>query len=329
MTHISPSQLSEFKNCPRKYYYKYILKEKEEPNLILIRGTSVHAALEELYKQEPTHRTPEFLAEQVRLAFHHALADLYDVLFESEEDYSAFEQTCVDQALRIFDLEDVKNVSPLQLEEQVEGELVFASSFSSSSSSSSSPHSDTPTLFLEPSDSLLPELNEKVRKDVQNFLLAEERRLGFRGIIDRIDQIQDGAFVIVDYKTGASPRSKPYKPQQIASIMDERFFQLRLYALMVREVFHIQPSFLSLIFLGSDKPLFSVSSAPPYGAESITIPCTNEDLDACKVRLFGEARRLLVSEERGNFPPQTSPLCAFCSFQHKCEASPLWKERKG
>ncbi|GEM_PF-324516 len=51
----SPSSINTFKQCPRKYYYQYILKLETLPSIHLIRGTIAHAALEDFFKTDSTH----------------------------------------------------------------------------------------------------------------------------------------------------------------------------------------------------------------------------------------------------------------------------------
>ncbi|MBS3172059.1 PD-(D/E)XK nuclease family protein [Candidatus Woesearchaeota archaeon] len=47
----SPSSINTFKQCPRKYYYQYILGlQKKVPSIHLTRGKIVHLALEDFFK---------------------------------------------------------------------------------------------------------------------------------------------------------------------------------------------------------------------------------------------------------------------------------------
>ncbi len=47
----SPSSINTYKQCPRKYYYQYVLKlEKKIPSIHLQRGKIVHSALEDFFK---------------------------------------------------------------------------------------------------------------------------------------------------------------------------------------------------------------------------------------------------------------------------------------
>jgi putative RecB family exonuclease len=49
----SPSSINTYKQCPRKYYYQYILKLPTKPSIHLIRGSIVHTVLEDFFKKIP------------------------------------------------------------------------------------------------------------------------------------------------------------------------------------------------------------------------------------------------------------------------------------
>lgn len=54
----SYSALSTFEICPKQYYHKYILKEKEPETAVTVHGTEVHKALEERLRDKkplPVH----------------------------------------------------------------------------------------------------------------------------------------------------------------------------------------------------------------------------------------------------------------------------------
>ncbi|MFH1173660.1 MAG: PD-(D/E)XK nuclease family protein, partial [archaeon] len=51
----SPSSINTYKQCPRKYYYTYILKLPTKPSIHLTRGHVAHAALEDFFDILPKH----------------------------------------------------------------------------------------------------------------------------------------------------------------------------------------------------------------------------------------------------------------------------------
>lgn len=46
----SPSSIKTYKQCPRKYYYSYILKLPQPPNIHQVRGTITHSVLEHFFE---------------------------------------------------------------------------------------------------------------------------------------------------------------------------------------------------------------------------------------------------------------------------------------
>lgn len=46
----SPSSINTYKQCPRKYYYQYILKLPTKTNIHLVRGKAIHSVLEHFFK---------------------------------------------------------------------------------------------------------------------------------------------------------------------------------------------------------------------------------------------------------------------------------------
>ena len=56
---LSPSSINLYKQCPRKYFYQYILKLPTKPSIHLVRGSAVHAALEKFFEINPENVNPE------------------------------------------------------------------------------------------------------------------------------------------------------------------------------------------------------------------------------------------------------------------------------
>ncbi len=46
----SPSSINLYKQCPRKYYYQYVLKLPTKPSIHLVRGSVVHEVLEKFFE---------------------------------------------------------------------------------------------------------------------------------------------------------------------------------------------------------------------------------------------------------------------------------------
>lgn len=58
-TSLSPSRIATFTECPRRFQYSAIERLEEPPTIWTLKGTFVHAALEELFSLPPEDRTEQ------------------------------------------------------------------------------------------------------------------------------------------------------------------------------------------------------------------------------------------------------------------------------
>ena len=54
----SPSSINTYRQCPRKYYYQYVLKLETLPSIHLIRGSVTHSVLEDFFRIDVAHLSP-------------------------------------------------------------------------------------------------------------------------------------------------------------------------------------------------------------------------------------------------------------------------------
>jgi putative RecB family exonuclease len=125
-------------------------------------------------------------------------------------------------------------------------------------------------------------------------------QMHLRGIIDRVEVLPDGSWVLTDYKTGASPSEK-------ASYGS--FFGLRFYALVCWRQFGMMPSELRLVHLR--KP------------EVITLKPTEQMLEGLERQLGAVANAIKKAYRTGVWTPRKGPLCNWCSHRAIC---PAWQE---
>lgn len=84
----SPSSINCYKQCPRKYYYRYIKKLPSKPRIELIRGKIVHSVLEHFFEEHPA-RTKEW-----RTSLHyHAHRLLERFWLQAEPEMEKLDQT--------------------------------------------------------------------------------------------------------------------------------------------------------------------------------------------------------------------------------------------
>ena len=72
---LSPSRAMDFKQCPLKYRFRAIDRIPEPPTRIAVRGTVVHAVLEDLYGLPAGERRFERAAELIEPAWARVLPD--------------------------------------------------------------------------------------------------------------------------------------------------------------------------------------------------------------------------------------------------------------
>jgi putative RecB family exonuclease len=124
-----------------------------------------------------------------------------------------------------------------------------------------------------------------------------ESRLLLRGFVDRIDVAPDGAIRVVDYKTGRSPGEL---------FEGKALFQMKFYALVIWRVRGLIPAMLQLVYLGNGEMLRYVPD--------------EADLLATERKVEAIWRAIRLAEESGDWRPNPSRLCDWCSHQAICPA---------
>ena len=125
----------------------------------------------------------------------------------------------------------------------------------------------------------------------------ETKRSLLRGIIDRVEIMPDGEWVLSDYKTGRAP-SESYA---LGS-----FFGLKFYALVCWRTFGKMPKKLRLIHLKEP--------------EVITLIPTPQMLRALERQLDAIAEAILRAHQRNDWRPRPSNMCSWCPHKSICPA---------
>jgi putative RecB family exonuclease len=118
-----------------------------------------------------------------------------------------------------------------------------------------------------------------------------------RGIIDRVEVMPDGEWVLSDYKTGRSP-SETYA---LGS-----FFGLKFYALVCWKTFGKMPKLLRLLHLKEP--------------EIITLVPTVQMLKGLEKQLEALAHAILRAHEKDDWRPRMSNMCNYCPHKPICPA---------
>ncbi|GAB2913734.1 RecB family exonuclease [Rhodococcus aerolatus] len=121
---LSPSRAGDFKQCPLLYRYRAVDRIPESPSLAQVRGTVVHAALEQLYALPAAQRDPEHAVALVEPAWQEVLAESPDLAgLVDDEATPGFLGAAGDLVRRYFTLEDPSRFEPEACELRVEVEL--------------------------------------------------------------------------------------------------------------------------------------------------------------------------------------------------------------
>lgn len=238
---LSPSAAAEFKACPQSYLFQYLYGIRQPTNLALAKGSLCHSALEELFDLQPNERTLDNLQNLFRKHWSkERMTEQYGHLFDDQDELTGrltrnteAERKWGNEALELlgnyYRLEDPRLVpqpNPIEREIWVQAKLCLDPTHGSTGS------------------------DPKPCMDQDDNGNKEERFL-VRGIVDRLDYVAvppsprdafdpDGRTVktavrIVDYKTGKAPNFK-YSAATNKRIAEENMWQLKIYALLLREM---------------------------------------------------------------------------------------------
>ncbi len=148
--------------------------------------------------------------------------------------------------------------------------------------------------------------------------LADGITLG--GKIDRIDRLEDGSLVVVDYKTGKPPRTSTSDALAASDL------QMSAYALIVKRKFRGTVKtcrFLYLDHLGNEIDYeFEPTDELLIGKEA-------ELLSVCQ-EIQAEFEKLERPDEKdGAFEPTPNALCNWCDYQEICPKGQEWEKGRG
>ena len=127
---LSPSRASDFMTCPLRYRYRVVDRLPEAPSEAAVRGTLVHAVLEQLFDLPATERTVERAAELLEPTWRQLCAEQEDVagLFPTDAadatpDFEAWLRSARDLLASYFTLEDPTRLQPAARELMLEHDL--------------------------------------------------------------------------------------------------------------------------------------------------------------------------------------------------------------
>ncbi len=248
---LSPSRAADFKQCPLLYRFRAIDRLPEPPSTAQLRGSVVHAALEQLYGLPAADRGPLTALSLVDPAAERVLADHPDLAADLTNDQRTQLVTEARALLSgYYRLEDPTRFDPQSCEQRIEVELADG------------------TLL--------------------------------RGYVDRIDVAGSGELRVVDYKTGKAP------PAARALAEFKALFQMKFYAVALLRSRDVLATRLRLIYLADGQLL---DYAPDL-----------DELLRFEKTLMAIWRAIQSAGATGDFRPNPSRLCNWCSHQALCPA---------
>ena len=248
---LSPSRAADFKQCPLLYRFRAVDRLPEPPSTAQLRGSVVHAALEQLYGMPASERGPDTALSLVDPAWDRVLAGHPDFAEEITGEQRAQLLGEARALLRgYYRLEDPTRFDPQSCEQRIEVELADG------------------TLL--------------------------------RGFVDRIDVAGTGELRVVDYKTGKAP------PAARALAEFKALFQMKFYAVALLRSRGVLATRLRLIYLADGQLL-------DYAPEL-------DELLRFEKTLMAIWRAIQSAGATGDFRPNPSRLCDWCSHQALCPA---------
>lgn len=257
---LSPSRAGDFMQCPLLYRFRVVDRLPEPPSAAAVRGTFVHAVLEDVFDLPAHRRRPDDAVGLMEAVWERVVAErpeAVEVVGEGAEATPEEMATWMAEAealvRRWFTLEDPSVLEPAERE-----------------------------LYVE-----VPVERE-----------GEQGQLTLRGYVDRLDVAPaDGALRVVDYKTGRAP-SELFQAKAL--------FQMKFYALAIWRLRGRVPALLQLVYLKDG----TILRHQPTEAELVA---TERKLLA----LYDAIERAAAT---GDWRPNRSRLCDWCSFQSICPA---------
>jgi putative RecB family exonuclease len=126
---LSPSRAGDFKTCPQLFKFRAIDRIPEPASIYQARGTTAHLALQRLFDDPMSRRTPDRLFDLFRQAWTETRGtEEFDGLFETVEEERQWGVESMELLANYFAIEDPTHFDPeereLDLLEDLDGMLI-------------------------------------------------------------------------------------------------------------------------------------------------------------------------------------------------------------
>jgi putative RecB family exonuclease len=293
---LSPSRAKDYVQCPRLFYYKTVLGLPTPQTLATAKGTLAHLAFEHLFDHARDERQAEVALAYLEPGWSTMVSP---VKARDEVDPDSIEAHLRDEAGLWRDLIEEGSTREQKVLDQARDYSCLAPSGS------------------EVEAKLLGQTAEAVRSYFEierpwNFdpvgrelhLEATIEDVTLHGFIDRLDRYETSTgeerWIISDYKTGKLPR---------AQYLDEAFFAMKVYAVLLAATEQVTPHSLRLLYVGAKRP----EAVQVLEVDEALLERTRRTM----VRLWEEISQAALD---GVWETKTGPLCNWCHFQPQCPA---------
>lgn len=241
--HLSPSSASSYRECARRWKFRYVDRLPDPPGEPAVTGTFAHMVLEKLMQEPEENRTVDRAKELAR--------EMWPKM-ESSRDYQGLDLD--DEASLKFRWNGWKAIEGLwDLE--------------------------------DPSKVSVASTEQDVRVEING--------VPFRGIIDRVDETQEG-LVVTDYKSGKAPSER---------FSSNYATQMLLYAAALTELEGRRPAKAQLLYLGQ---------------KVVEVEITDDNLAEAVDELRTTWLAIMESCISLEFDASAGPLCGWCPFVAQC-----------
>ena len=333
---LSPSSIAEFLACPQSFLFQYIYNLKQPITTALVKGSMCHTALEQLFDLPKADRTLPHLQNLFRKAWSQERSEHLQ-LFSSKSDEIQWGKEGLKLLENYIHAEDPQQVEPAKREMWVKAQL------------SIDPRQGNTGYVMGFNDN-----NYLDRPIATTTTDPPSDRFLVRGIVDRLDLVRsqtastdsdssihiansdamlenratgdevDGDPVVlqvIDYKTGKAPDLK-YPPHVNRRILDDVFFQLQIYALLLREqqqdtvpdtLTSLDVRFLRLFYLTSHAGV-AQSLEMDLGASKVERDRVLQDVHEKLASVWTDILQLVTQQDPRAFVGCDRKFC-YC---HKC-----------
>ena len=241
--HLSPSSASSYRECARRWKFRYVDRLPDPPGEPAVTGTFAHMVLEKLMQEPVENRTvgrAKTLARELWPKMENSRD--YRGLDLNDEASLKFRWNGWKAIEGLWDLEDPREVRVASTEQDVRVEI---------------------------------------------------NGVPFRGIIDRVDETDDG-LVVTDYKSGKAPSDR---------FSSNYATQMLLYAAALTELEGRKPAKAQLLYLGQ---------------KVVDVEVTDENLTEAIDELRTTWLAIMESCISQEFEASPGPLCGWCPFVAEC-----------